>query len=110
MLTDVDKLLSKVIVASPSLARHLFDGWAHVYYDEPQVIQDDDEPYIFLLSDIAKNPEVIKPAPSLTSQTNQVYSITNKHQRWRRCDKVTGLWNPSRKQQIEKLRPTCSNS
>ena len=22
---------------------------------------------------------------------------------------MTGLWNPSRKQQIEKLRPTCSN-
>ena len=36
--------------------------------------------------------------------------MTNKYlDGWRRYDKVTGLWNPKRKQQIEKLRPTCAN-
>ena len=36
--------------------------------------------------------------------------MTNKYlEGWRRYGKVTGLWNPKRKQQIEKLRPTCAN-
>jgi hypothetical protein len=26
---------------------------------------------------------------------------------WRRYDKTFGLWNPKRKQQIEKIRLTC---
>ena len=112
VLTDVDKLLSKVIrgVTESSKA---FVRWMHgtCIMTEPQMIQDEDEPYTFsFYQDIAQNPEIIKLALSLTSQTNQVYSITNKYlEGWRRYDKVTGLWNPSRKQQIEKLRPTCSN-
>lgn len=78
---------------------------------EPQIINEDEEPYIFsFYQDISQNPQVVKLALSLTSQTNRVYSITNKYlDGWRRYDKVTGLWNPKRKQQIEKLRPTCDN-
>jgi dynein heavy chain, axonemal len=52
----------------------------------------------------------VKLTLALTSQTNRVYSIANKYlDGWRRYDKVMGLWNPKRKQQVEKLRPTCAN-
>jgi dynein heavy chain, axonemal len=75
------------------------------------VVNEDEEPYIFsFFQDISQNQQVVKLALSLTSQTNKVYSMTNKYlDGWRRYDKVTGLWNPKRKQQIEKLRPTCDN-
>lgn len=72
-------------------------------------MHEDEEPYIFsFYQDISKNSQVVKLALALTSQTNRVYSFTNKYlDGWRRYDKVTNLWNPKRKQQIEKLRPTC---
>jgi len=112
LLTDVDKLLTKVVRNITESAR-LFVRWMHgtCMLTEPQILNDDDEPYVFsFYQDISKNPEVIKLALSLTSQTNKVYSITNKYlDGWRRYDKVTDLWNPKRKHQIEKLRPTCSN-
>ena len=112
LLTDVDKLLTKVVRNITESAK-AFVRWMHgtCMLTEPQIISDDDEPYVFsFYQDMSKNPEVIKLALSLTSQTNKVYSITNKYlDGWRRYDKVTDLWNPKRKQQIEKLRPTCSN-
>jgi dynein heavy chain len=112
VLTDVDKLLSKVIRGITESSKS-FVRWMHgtCILTEPQVINDDDEPFVFsYYQDISQNPEVIKLALSLTSQSNTVYSTTNKYlDGWRRYDKVIGLWDPNRKQQIEKLRPTCSN-
>ena len=79
---------------------------------DPQIVHEDEEPFVFsFLQDISQNSQVVKLALSLTSQTNRVYSFTNKYlDGWRRYDKVTGLWNPKRKQQIEKIRPTCKFS
>jgi dynein heavy chain len=70
---------------------------------EPVIVHEDEEPYVFsFFQDISQNPQVVKLALSLTSQTNRVYNFTNKYlDGWRRYDKVTGLWNPKRKQQIE---------
>jgi dynein heavy chain, axonemal len=78
---------------------------------EPQIVHEDDEPFVFsFFQDISMNSQVVKLTVSLTSQTNKVYSLTNKYlDGWRRYDRVTNLWNPKRKQQIEKLRPTCDN-
>ena len=111
-LTEVDKLLTKGIRNMAESAMY-FVRWMHgtCIQTEPQVINDDDEPFVFsFYQDISQNPQVVKLALALSSQTNKVYSITNKYlDGWRRYDKVTNLWNPKRKQQIEKLRPTCTN-
>ena len=76
---------------------------------EPQIVHEDEEPYVFsFFNDISQNSQVVKLMLSLTSQTNKVYSFTNKYlDGWRRYDKVNNLWNPKRKQQIEKVRTTC---
>jgi len=107
-LTEVDKLLTKGIRNMAESAMY-FVRWMHgtCIQTEPQVINDDDEPFVFsFYQDISQNPQVVKLALALSSQTNKVYSITNKYlDGWRRYDKVTNLWNPKRKQQIEKLRP-----
>ena len=112
VLTDIDKLLSKVGRGITESAR-MFVRWMHgtCLLTEPQVVNDDDEPFVFsFYQDVSQNPQIIKLALSLTSQANRVYSITNRYlDGWRRYDKVTDLWNPKRKQQIDKLRPTCSN-
>ena len=84
----------------------------HIYIGlrtEPQIVHEDEEPFVFsFYQDISQNSQVVKLALALTSQTNRVYTFTNKYlDGWRRYDKVTGLWNPKRKQQIEKIRPTC---
>ncbi len=76
---------------------------------EPQIVHEDEEPYVFsFYQDIFVNPQAVKLSLSLSTQTNRVYLITNKYlDGWRRYDKVMGLWNPKRKQQIEKLKQTC---
>ena len=73
------------------------------------MVSEDEEPFVFsFYQDISQNPQVVKLALSLTGQTNRVYAITNKYMDgWRRYDKVMNLWNPKRKQEIEKLRPKC---
>ncbi|KAJ1437467.1 dynein heavy chain, N-terminal region 2-domain-containing protein [Ochromonadaceae sp. CCMP2298] len=111
-LTEVDKLITKGARNMVESARH-FVRWMHgtCLRTEPVLVHEDEEPYVFsFFQDISQNPQVVKLALSLTSQTNRVYNFTNKYlDGWRRYDKVTGLWNPKRKQQIEKLRPTCDN-
>eukprot|EP01040_Poterioochromonas_malhamensis_P005875 gene5875-6317_t len=111
-LTEVDKLITKGARSMVESARY-FVRWMYgtCLLTEPQIINEDEEPYVFsFFQDISQNPQVVKLALSLTSQTNKVYSITNKYlDGWRRYDKVTGLWNPKRKQQIEKIRTTCDN-
>jgi dynein heavy chain len=76
---------------------------------EPQIINEDEEPYVFsFYQDISQNPEIVKLTLSLTSQTNKVFILTNKYlDGWRRYDIKMDLWNPKRRQQVEKLRPTC---
>ena len=111
-LPEVDKLLTKAVRNMAESAK-FFVRWMYgtCLKTEPQIINEDEEPYVFsFFQDISKNPQVVKLILSLTSQTNKVYNMTNKYlDGWRRYDKVTGLWNPKRKQQIEKLRPTCAN-
>jgi dynein heavy chain len=111
-LTEIDKLITKGARNLVESAK-FFVRWMHgtCLQTDPQVINEDEEPVVFsFFQDISQNPQVVKLAISLTSQTNKVYSITNKYlDGWRRYDKVTGLWNPKRKQQIEKIRTTCDN-
>ena len=111
-LPEVDKLLTKA-VRNMAESSKFFVRWMYgtCIKTDPQTVNEDEEPYIFsFFQDISKNPQVVKLTLSLTSQTNKVYNMTNKYlDGWRRYDKVTGLWNPKRKQQIEKLRPTCAN-
>ena len=111
-LTDIDKSVTKCVRNLADSAR-FFVRWKHgtCIRCEPVTINDDDEPFIFsFFQDIDKNPQIVKLTLSIGGQTNKVFSITNKYlDGWRRYDKVTGLWNPKRKQQIEKLRPTCGN-
>ena len=111
-LPEVDKLLTKA-VRNMAESSKFFVRWMYgtCIKTDPQTVNEDEEPYIFsFFQDISKNSQVVKLTLSLTSQTNKVYNMTNKYlDGWRRYDKVTGLWNPKRKQQIEKLRPTCAN-
>jgi dynein heavy chain, axonemal len=111
-LPDVDKQLTKA-VRNMAESSKFFIRWMYgtCIRTDAQIVNEDEEPYIFsFFQDISKNPQVVKLTLSLTSQTNKVYNMTNKYlDGWRRYDKVTGLWNPKRKQQIEKLRPTCAN-
>jgi dynein heavy chain len=111
-LPEVDKQLTKAVRNMAESAKY-FVRWMYgtCIKTDPQILNEDEEPYIFsFFQDISKNPQVVKLTLSTTSQTNKVYNMTNKYlDGWRRYDKVTGLWNPKRKQQIEKLRPTCAN-
>lgn len=113
-VTEVDKLIAKGGRHIVESARH-FVRWMYgtCIQTEPQIINEDEEPYVFsFFQDISKNPQVVKLALSLTSLTQKVYSILEMYlEGWRRYDKstATGLWDPKRKQQIEKLRPTCDN-
>jgi dynein heavy chain len=111
-LTDIDKFIAKSMRSLAESSKQ-FVRWMHgtCIKTEPQIIHEDDEPFIFsYYQDISQNPEIVKLTLSVTSQTNRVFNLTNKYlDGWRRYDKVTGLWNPKRKQQIEKLRPTCGN-
>ena len=111
-LPEVDKQLTKAF-RNMAESSKFFIRWMYgtCLKTDPQIINEDEEPYIFsFFQDISKNPQVVKLTLSLTNQTNKVYNMTNKYlDGWRRYDKVTGLWNPKRKQQIEKLRPTCAN-
>ena len=111
-LTDVDKFITKGVRNIAESARY-FIRWMHgtCLKTEPQAIHEDEEPYVFsFYQDISQNPQIINLTLSMAGLSNRVFSITNKYlDGWRRYDKVMGLWNPKRKQQIEKLRPTCTN-
>eukprot|EP00595_Chromulina_sp_UTEXLB2642_P003388 CAMPEP_0196766870 /NCGR_PEP_ID=MMETSP1095-20130614/32088_1 /TAXON_ID=96789 ORGANISM="Chromulina nebulosa, Strain UTEXLB2642" /NCGR_SAMPLE_ID=MMETSP1095 /ASSEMBLY_ACC=CAM_ASM_000446 /LENGTH=154 /DNA_ID=CAMNT_0042131609 /DNA_START=184 /DNA_END=649 /DNA_ORIENTATION=+ len=77
----------------------------------PPQFKEDEEVFEFsYYDDVEKNPEIVKLIYTLTNQTGKVYSTANKYlDGWRRYDRVMALWNPKRKQQVEKLRPTCAN-
>jgi len=119
-LTDIDKFITKVIRSLAESAK-CFIRWMNgtCIKTEPsntsiQLVPpplDDDDPFIVsFYSDIQNNSEIVKLTLSVTSMTNKVFNITNKYlDGWRRHDKVTNLWNPKRKQQVEKLRPSCAN-
>jgi dynein heavy chain len=102
-LPEVDKQLTKAVRNMAESAK-FFVRWMYgtCIKTDPQTLNEDEEPYIFsFFQDISKNPQVVKLTLSLTSQTNKVYNMTNKYlDGWRRYDKVTGLWNPKRKQQV----------
>ena len=111
-LTDIDKFIAKGMRSIAESAK-LFVRWMNgtCIKTDPQVLNEDEEPFIFsFYQDISQNPEIVKLTLSLTTMTNRVFNLTNKYlDGWRRYDKSLGLWNPKRKQQIEKLRPTCGN-
>lgn len=111
-LTEVDKFTTKGVRSIAESARH-FVRWMHgtCLKTEPQIINEDDEPFVFsFYQDISQNPQIVNLTLNIASQVNKTFGVTNKYlDGWRRYDKVTGLWNPKRKQQIEKLRPTCGN-
>jgi dynein heavy chain len=110
-LTDIDKFIAKGM-RSIAESSKVFVRWMHgtCIKTEPQVLHEDDEPYIFsFYQDISQNPEIVKLTLSVTSQTNRVFNLTNKYlDGWRRYDKVHNLWNPKRKQQVEKAGGNCS--
>ena len=113
-LTDVDKYITK-IVKSMAESSKMFVRWMYgtCILTEPIALENDaeEENYIFsYYQDISQNPQIVKLTLQVSGQINRVFNITNKYlDGWRRYDKVTNLWNPKRKQQIEKLKPTCSN-
>ena len=102
-LTDIDKFVAKGMRSIAESAK-VFVRWMHgtCIKTEPQVLHEDDEPFIFsFYQDISQNPEIVKLTLSVTSQTNRVFNLTNKYlDGWRRFDKVHNLWNPKRKQQV----------
>src|SRR5690606_5966447 len=111
-LTEVGKVITKAVRHIAESAKH-FVRWMHgtCIKTEPQIVGEDDEPFVFsFYQDIYQNPQVIKLTLSITQQMHKVFSITNKYlDGWRRYDKVFGLCNPKRKQQVDSLKPTCSN-
>jgi len=113
-LIDVDKLITKV-VKSMAESSKMFVRWMHgtCVRCEPIALENDseEESYVFsYYQDISQNPQIVKLTLQVSGQINRVFNITNKYlDGWRRYDKVTDLWNPKRKQQIEKLKPTCGN-
>lgn len=54
--------------------------------------------------DMSKNPHVIKLMLQLNQAIHKVFSMMNKYlDGWRRYDTVYNLWNPKRKQALDKL-------
>lgn len=111
-LTEIDKVMMKAVRNIAESAKH-FIRWMHgtCLKTEPQVISDDEEPVLFTYyQDISQNPEVLRLTLAMASQTTRVLNMSNKYlDGWRRYDKVQNLWNAKRKQQVDKLRPTCVN-
>lgn len=70
-----------------------------------QVIHEEEEPLVFsFYQDMSKNPHVIKLMLQLNQAVHKVFSMMNKYlDGWRRYDTVYNLWNPKRKQALEKL-------
>jgi dynein heavy chain len=119
-MNEVDKILSKALRNMAESAR-MFWRWMHgtCIRCEPQVIHEDDDPFIFsFYQDISNNPQVINLSLTLASQTQRVRRIHDIYLAgWKRLQvydkdektkETKDLWDPKRKQQIEKLRPTCS--
>jgi hypothetical protein len=78
---------------------------------EPIIVHEDEEAFVFSFgSDISENQQITNLQNILTTQCNSAYNTTNEYlEGWRKYDKQHNLWDPKRKHQIEKLRPTCSN-
>lgn len=70
-----------------------------------QVIHEEEEPLVFsFYQDLSKNPHVIKLMLQLNQAIHKVFSMMNKYlDGWRRYDTVYNLWNPKRKQALDKL-------
>lgn len=68
-------------------------------------MHEEEEPLIFsFYQDMSKNPHVIKLMLQLNQTIHKVFSMMNKYlDGWRRYDTVYNLWNPKRKQALEKL-------
>ena len=73
---------------------------------EAVIISEEDEPFVYsFYQDISQNPVVLNLTLNVTQQSAAVMNLASKYlEGWRRYDKVTGLWNPKRKQEIEKQR------
>jgi dynein heavy chain len=119
-VNDVDKILTKSIKNMTESAK-MFYRWMHgtCIRTEPQIIHEDEDPFIFsFFQDISSNSQVINLALTLAGQTQRVRRITEIYLAgWKRLQvydkdektkETKDLWDPKRKQQIEKLRPTCS--
>lgn len=70
-----------------------------------QVVHEEEEPLVFsFYQDMSKNPHVIKLMLQLNQAIHKVFSMMNKYlDGWRRYDTVYNLWNPKRKQALDKL-------
>lgn len=69
------------------------------------MIHEEEEPLVFsFYQDMSKNPHVIKLMLQLNQAIHKVFSMMNKYlDGWRRYDTVYNLWNPKRKQALDKL-------
>ena len=70
-----------------------------------QIVHEEEEPLVFsFYQDMSKNPQVIKLMLQLNQAIHKVFSMINKYlDGWRRYDTVYNLWNPKRKQALDKL-------
>lgn len=70
-----------------------------------KVVHEEEEPLVFsFYQDMSKNPHVIKLMLQLNQAIHKVFSMMNKYlDGWRRYDTVYNLWNPKRKQALDKL-------
>ncbi|CAM9103575.1 unnamed protein product [Discosporangium mesarthrocarpum] len=103
-VNDIYKYLTKSVKNIAESAR-MFVRWMHgtCCQTEPQV--HDEEPFIFsFYQDMSQNPHVIKLMLQLNQAIHKVFSMMNKYlDGWRRYDTVYNLWNPKRKQALDKL-------
>lgn len=104
---DVDKFITKSVKNIAESAK-VFLRWMNgtCIICEPVTVGEEDEPFVYsFFQDIAANPVVLNLTLAVTQQASAVISLTGKYlEGWRRYDKVTGLWNPKRKQDIDKQR------
>ncbi|CAM9109021.1 unnamed protein product [Choristocarpus tenellus] len=104
-VNDIYKYLTKSVKNMVESAR-MFVRWMHgtCCQTAPQVFEEE-EPFIFsFYQDMSQNPHVIKLMLQLNQAIHKVFSMMNKYlDGWRRYDTVYNLWNPKRKQALDKL-------
>ncbi|GMH67856.1 hypothetical protein TrLO_g3024 [Triparma laevis f. longispina] len=105
-LNDIYKYLNKCVKNLPESAK-TFARWMNGTCLEtpPQVISDDEEPFQYsFYQDVSQNPYVVDVTVKLNQAIHKVFTTMNRYlDGWRRYDTEFNLWNPKRKQVMEKL-------
>ncbi|CAM9101409.1 unnamed protein product [Chrysoparadoxa australica] len=105
-VNDIYKYLTKSVRNFVESAK-VFPRWLHGTCKEtpPQIISEEEEPYQFsFYQDMSQNPHVAKLMLTLNQGIHKVFSMMNKYlDGWCRYDTVYNLWNPKRKQALDKL-------